>query len=176
MHQPAPKAEGGKGGSKFLMDFLLGGTAGAIAKTVAAPIERVKLLLQTQHNNPKLAARPYTGSFRLSQASSTASRDVSARRVCCPCGEATGRTCCDTSPRRLSTSASRTTLTRCLCPASAPRPSPASTSSGRSSRVVPQVPSVLSSSILSISRGPGSQPISARARQTGNSRASLTAA
>lgn len=40
---------------------MLGGTSGAIAKTLAAPIERVKLLLQTQMNNPKLAERPYTG-------------------------------------------------------------------------------------------------------------------
>ena len=36
------------GASKIMRDFLIGGTAGAIAKTVAAPIERVKLLLQTQ--------------------------------------------------------------------------------------------------------------------------------
>ena len=34
--------------SKVLRDFILGGTSGAIAKTLAAPIERVKLLLQTQ--------------------------------------------------------------------------------------------------------------------------------
>lgn len=34
--------------SKILKDFVLGGTSGAIAKTLAAPIERVKLLLQTQ--------------------------------------------------------------------------------------------------------------------------------
>jgi solute carrier family 25 (adenine nucleotide translocator) protein 4/5/6/31 len=27
-------------------DFLLGGTAAAVSKTIAAPIERVKLLLQ----------------------------------------------------------------------------------------------------------------------------------
>ena len=45
----------------MLKDFVLGGTSGAIAKTLAAPIERVKLLLQTQENNPKLAERPYTG-------------------------------------------------------------------------------------------------------------------
>lgn len=57
-HSSTPK-DGKK--SNFLVDFMLGGTAGAIAKTVAAPIERVKLLLQTQHNNPKLAERPYTG-------------------------------------------------------------------------------------------------------------------
>lgn len=47
--------------SKVLKDFILGGTSGAIAKTLAAPIERVKLLLQTQENNPKLKDRPYTG-------------------------------------------------------------------------------------------------------------------
>ncbi len=35
-------------GGKILRDFILGGTSGAIAKTLAAPIERVKLLLQTQ--------------------------------------------------------------------------------------------------------------------------------
>ena len=49
------------GYGKVMKDFILGGTSGAIAKTLAAPIERVKLLLQTQHNNPKLAERPYTG-------------------------------------------------------------------------------------------------------------------
>jgi Mitochondrial carrier protein len=36
------------GWNKVLKDFVLGGTSGAIAKTIAAPIERVKLLLQTQ--------------------------------------------------------------------------------------------------------------------------------
>jgi len=37
--------------SSFAKDLLMGGTAGAIAKTLCAPIERVKLLLQTQHSN-----------------------------------------------------------------------------------------------------------------------------
>eukprot|EP01017_Pseudomicrothorax_dubius_P023532 TRINITY_DN2511_c0_g1_i3.p1 TRINITY_DN2511_c0_g1~~TRINITY_DN2511_c0_g1_i3.p1 ORF type:complete len:310 (+),score=104.22 TRINITY_DN2511_c0_g1_i3:205-1134(+) len=46
---------------KFLIDFILGGTSGSIAKTVMAPIERVKLLLQTQEANPKLVERPYKG-------------------------------------------------------------------------------------------------------------------
>lgn len=36
------------GYGKVLKDFFIGGTSGAIAKTLAAPIERVKLLLQTQ--------------------------------------------------------------------------------------------------------------------------------
>jgi solute carrier family 25 (adenine nucleotide translocator) protein 4/5/6/31 len=61
-HQPPASSSGTKSGyGKVLKDFVLGGTSGAIAKTIAAPIERVKLLLQTQMNNPKLAARPYTG-------------------------------------------------------------------------------------------------------------------
>jgi Mitochondrial carrier protein. len=46
----------------FLLDFISGGTAGSIAKTVSAPAERVKLLLQTQDNNSKLK-QPYTGVF-----------------------------------------------------------------------------------------------------------------
>jgi hypothetical protein len=33
---------------KFIHDFIAGGTAGVISKTVCAPIERIKLLLQTQ--------------------------------------------------------------------------------------------------------------------------------
>lgn len=45
----------------FIEDSLMGGTAGAISKTVAAPLERVKLLLQTQDANPKLIGNKYTG-------------------------------------------------------------------------------------------------------------------
>lgn len=37
----------------------MGGVAGAIAKTVCAPIERVKLLMQSQHTIPELKERPY---------------------------------------------------------------------------------------------------------------------
>ncbi|KAH7929229.1 mitochondrial carrier [Leucogyrophana mollusca] len=33
---------------KFLVDFMMGGTAATISKTAAAPIERVKLLIQNQ--------------------------------------------------------------------------------------------------------------------------------
>eukprot|EP01025_Chloroclados_australasicus_P016609 TRINITY_DN1836_c0_g1_i3.p1 TRINITY_DN1836_c0_g1~~TRINITY_DN1836_c0_g1_i3.p1 ORF type:complete len:373 (-),score=46.79 TRINITY_DN1836_c0_g1_i3:293-1411(-) len=48
-------AEKGKDQSlAFLKDLAAGGIAGAISKTVVAPIERVKLLLQTQDSNPRI--------------------------------------------------------------------------------------------------------------------------
>lgn len=34
--------------NSYLQDFLSGGLAGIISKTVVAPVERVKLLMQTQ--------------------------------------------------------------------------------------------------------------------------------
>jgi solute carrier family 25 (adenine nucleotide translocator) protein 4/5/6/31 len=47
-----------KGGHYFdLFDFFAGGLAGIIAKTATAPIERVKLLLQTEHENTKLKTK-----------------------------------------------------------------------------------------------------------------------
>ena len=47
----------------FLANFLLGGVSAAISKTAAAPIERVKLILQTQDSNEKIikSGRRYTG-------------------------------------------------------------------------------------------------------------------
>jgi solute carrier family 25 (adenine nucleotide translocator) protein 4/5/6/31 len=48
----------------FLRDFLIGGVSAAISKTVVAPIERVKLLLQTQDANKKIqdgGAKKYKG-------------------------------------------------------------------------------------------------------------------
>lgn len=38
----------------FIINFLAGGVSGAVAKTATAPIERVKLLIQTQDANPKI--------------------------------------------------------------------------------------------------------------------------
>lgn len=41
--------------------MFLGGSAGAISKTLCAPLERVKLLIQTAEDNPALRKRPYKG-------------------------------------------------------------------------------------------------------------------
>jgi len=46
--------------TNMLEDFMLGGVAAAVSKTAAAPIERVKLLLQNQGENA-LITKPYTG-------------------------------------------------------------------------------------------------------------------
>merc|ERR1719436_233663 len=51
-------------GSDFLINFLAGGVSGAVAKTATAPIERVKLIIQTQDANPKIISGEvsrYTG-------------------------------------------------------------------------------------------------------------------
>ena len=46
----------------FFLDFALGGVSAAVSKTAVAPIERVKLLLQTQAANKKLAGdKAYKG-------------------------------------------------------------------------------------------------------------------
>lgn len=46
------KSDGGV--VSFIKDLAAGGVAGGISKTVVAPIERVKLLLQVQHSNPNI--------------------------------------------------------------------------------------------------------------------------
>jgi solute carrier family 25 (adenine nucleotide translocator) protein 4/5/6/31 len=50
----------GGGAVSFLMDLAAGGVAGGISKTVVAPIERVKLLLQVQAASTQIK-EPYTG-------------------------------------------------------------------------------------------------------------------
>ena len=48
--------------SSFYVDFLAGGLSGCVAKTMSAPIDRVKLLLQTQKVNPAVTTR-YLGTW-----------------------------------------------------------------------------------------------------------------
>merc|ERR1712224_9954 len=48
----------------FALDFFLGGMSGAVSKTATAPIERVKLVIQTQDANPRIMSGEvprYTG-------------------------------------------------------------------------------------------------------------------
>lgn len=56
----APKEKGLAG---FAVDFLMGGVSAAVSKTAAAPIERVKLLIQNQDEMIKSGrlSEPYKG-------------------------------------------------------------------------------------------------------------------
>ena len=48
---------------QLAQDLILGGTAGAIAKTAMAPVERIKILMQTQKKNPDVISgkvKPFT--------------------------------------------------------------------------------------------------------------------
>ena len=61
-----PTIASGKDNSslKFFADLAAGGVSGGISKTLVAPIERVKLLIQTQDANPKIISGEvprYTG-------------------------------------------------------------------------------------------------------------------
>lgn len=71
--KPAPAAAKPAGGAPqgkefsiigFATDFAIGGVSGAVAKTLTAPIERVKLIIQTQDANPRIRSGEvprYTG-------------------------------------------------------------------------------------------------------------------
>lgn len=52
-----------KGAAGFAVDFLMGGVSAAVSKTAAAPIERVKLLIQNQDEMIKAGrlSEPYKG-------------------------------------------------------------------------------------------------------------------
>lgn len=52
-----------KGAAGFVIDFMMGGVSAAVSKTAAAPIERVKLLIQNQDEMIKQGrlASPYKG-------------------------------------------------------------------------------------------------------------------
>ncbi|KAK4438670.1 ADP,ATP carrier protein 3, mitochondrial [Sesamum alatum] len=56
-------AEKEKGFSGFMVDFLMGGVSAAVSKTAAAPIERVKLLIQNQDEMIRAGrlSEPYKG-------------------------------------------------------------------------------------------------------------------
>ncbi|MED6223003.1 ADP/ATP carrier protein aac3 [Stylosanthes scabra] len=56
-------AEKGGATSSFIVDFLMGGVSAAVSKTAAAPIERVKLLIQNQDEMIKSGrlSHPYKG-------------------------------------------------------------------------------------------------------------------
>lgn len=64
---PKPASTGKAGGAKkhgkdFGKDFLIGGVSAAVSKTAVAPIERVKILLQTQDVSTQLTAdKKYKG-------------------------------------------------------------------------------------------------------------------
>ena len=46
--------------SNLFLDFMSGGISGVISKTICAPLERVKLLIQTSSSNSSLKT-PYKG-------------------------------------------------------------------------------------------------------------------
>ena len=102
-------------GFDFVRDFLIGGVSAAISKTCVAPIERVKLLLQTQDANKKMqdgSAKKYTGIVNCF--SRVVSEEVYTKmihnnnREPLLFGEETSPTSSGTSPRRLLTLPSRT--------------------------------------------------------------------
>jgi len=79
----------------FAIDFMMGGVSAAVSKTAAAPIERIKLLVQNQDEMIKQGrlSAPYKG---IGDCFSRTYRD----EVSPPSGEVTPPTCSVTSPPR----------------------------------------------------------------------------
>jgi len=85
----------GKTPKEFAVDFLMGGVSAAVAKTSAAPIERIKLLVQNQDEMIK------QGRLRtLTRVSPIASPVLTRMRVFSRSGVATPPTSFVTSPPR----------------------------------------------------------------------------
>lgn len=157
-----------KGFNKFLKDFLLGGISGSIAKTIAAPIERVKLLLQTQMNNTKLQTKPYNGTSMLKQESSIASHAAWERKAYFHFGVAIGPMFSDTFLPKPLTSALKISSMDCCWKMSTQKLSEAHISYDPSSQEVLQAASVWSLSTRLTSQGQDSQQILASQRQKGS--------
>jgi solute carrier family 25 (adenine nucleotide translocator) protein 4/5/6/31 len=64
-NQPRPVGPPQHHAGNFLLDFTMGGLSAAISKTLVNPIERAKVIMQTQDINPRLA--PYERSNNLSE-------------------------------------------------------------------------------------------------------------
>jgi len=61
----------GKKKGSFWKDMALGGTIGAVSKTIMSPVERVKILMQTMDSNPKVISgevKPYSGMLLIADA------------------------------------------------------------------------------------------------------------
>merc|ERR1719153_1127641 len=101
----------------FFESFMLSGVAAGVSKTAAAPIERIKLLVQNQDEMIKQGRldKPYNGSLTAS--------DVSLpQRVSTHCGVVTWPMSFVTSLPRLLTSPSRTALRQSSPPPRTPLP------------------------------------------------------
>ena len=58
----SPTSEGRSSFSAFVVNLFAGGVSGIAAKTAAAPLDRIKLLMQTQKIN-RAITKPYTSSW-----------------------------------------------------------------------------------------------------------------
>ena len=59
---PGPSSSGGSGPGKtsYFEEFMIGGVAAGVSKTVSAPLERIKLLIQNQGESAAIT-KPYKG-------------------------------------------------------------------------------------------------------------------